>query len=348
MGDRRHIVVAGAGGNTGSHLLPHLSRMNEIARLTLVDPDVYTAPNLAAQDIDRCHVGKTKVRAQAAKLLAIHPSLEVATMAERIEDVPRGLLRSDLLVSCLDSKAARQHLNEIAYRLGVPWIDCGVLGSQNLARANAYIPSMDAPCIECPWGREDYALVEQEYLCGLGDGAAHPTMATSALGALAAALVAIEIAKLFAGDRKTSVVGRQVTLDAQHHSMVVTRNRRNAACLFDHRTWLIEPWRCRLESTTVGDTLSALGSLQMEGHRFVSALVCPGCGRRENSFRLNRPLARCAACGRRMTAPGFDARDRLDSRLPRAHRDLTLAQIGLRAEDLVSAGDWHYQLKEAA
>jgi len=348
MEERRHVVVAGAGGNTGSHLLPHLGRMNGIARLSLVDPDAYTAANLAAQDIESRQVGETKVLAQAARLHAINPSLEVATLVERIEDVPRGLLRGDLLVSCLDSRAARQRVNEIVYRLGVPWIDCGLLGSQNLARVTACLPSADAPCLECPWGQEDYALIEQEYVCGFENVPARPTMASSALGALAAALVAIEIARLFAGDLKASAVGCQITLDAQHHSLVVTRNSRNSKCRFDHRTWRIEPWRCRLASQTVGDTLAALGSLRVEGHRFGFALLCPGCGRREESLRLNRPLAHCTTCGRRMAAPGFEARDRLDANLPRECLNLTLAQIGLRAEDVVSAGDWHYQLKEAA
>ena len=53
----------------------------------------------------------------------------------------------DLIVSCLDSKAARQHVNEIAWRLGTPWIDCGVLGSQSLVRVNAYFPAQGSPCL---------------------------------------------------------------------------------------------------------------------------------------------------------------------------------------------------------
>ena len=348
MEERRHIVIAGAGGNTGSHLLPHLGRTHGISHLTLVDPDVYTAANLAAQDIESRQVGESKVRAQAARLQAINPDLQVTTFAERVEDVPRGLLRGDLLVSCLDSRAARQRVNEIAFRLGLPWIDCGVLGSQNLARVTVCLPSADTPCIECSWGREDYALIEQEYACGFENETVRPTMASSALGALAAALVAIEIAKLLAGEIEASAVGRQITLDARHHSLVVTRNSRNPDCRFDHRTWRIEPRRCRFASQTIGETLAALGSLRVEGHRFVYALMCPGCGRREESLRLNRPQAHCTACGRRMTTPGFEARDRLDSNLPREYLNLTLAQIGLRAEDVVSAGDWHYQLKEAA
>lgn len=42
--ETNHVVVAGAGGNTGSHLLPHLARMSWISRLTLVDPEFYRPP----------------------------------------------------------------------------------------------------------------------------------------------------------------------------------------------------------------------------------------------------------------------------------------------------------------
>jgi molybdopterin/thiamine biosynthesis adenylyltransferase len=341
------LVVVGLGA-IGSHLLPLLARLPALQRLTLVDPEKYDDSNLGSQNIEASDVGQPKVQAQAAKLRRINPRLVVAAFEERIEDVPWGLVRSHLVITCPDSPAPRQSANEIVHRLGIPWIDCGVLGSENLARVNAYIPAMDAPCLECPWGPENYALLQQDYLCGGRNGPARPTLASPALSALAAALVAIEIPKLLAGDLASSAVGRQVIVNAQNHSVTVTAERRNERCRFDHETWLIEPRRCRLASATIGETIDALGGLEVDGHRFVSTLVCPGCGLREEAFRLNRPPARCPACGRRMVAPGFDARDRLDSSLSPEHRDLTLAQAGLRAGDVVSAGGWHYELLEAA
>jgi molybdopterin/thiamine biosynthesis adenylyltransferase len=342
-----YIVVAGAGGNTGSHLLPHLARMSGVARITLVDPDVYESANLAVQNIESDDVGEPKVAAQAARLRRIRPDLDVVGIQERIEDVPRGLLRCDLFVSCLDSKAGRQHLNEIAWRMGTPWIDCGVLGSQNLARVNAYAPSQDSPCLECSWDDGEYAILEQEYLCG-AEGGAFPSMASSALGGLAASLTAIQMAKILSGDADAFVVSRQVVLDAEHHVVQVTTERRNPECRFDHRIWAIEPWISPPEVTTLGQAVSALGSVRVEGHRFVCGLVCPGCGRGENGLRLNRPLARCAACDRRMASSGFGARECLDSTLAVEHRGLTLAQVGLRAGDIVSSGERHRLLVEAA
>jgi hypothetical protein len=352
--ENRHIVVAGC-GNTGSHLLPHLARMAAVSRLTLIDPDFYEPANLAVQNIDRMDIGQPKVVAQAERLHRIRPSLgsaglDVIALQERIEDVPRGLLKCDLLVSCLDSRAARQHVNEIAWRLNTPWIDCGILGSQNLARVNTYAPSQDGPCLECGWSHEDYSLIEQEYLCGAGSGAAFPTMASAALGSVAASLMAIEIAKILGSDRGEPVVARQILLDAEHNSMWVSNSRRNRWCRFDHKTLHVEPWGCRPETTTVGAALSALGgSLRVEGHRFVGEMQCPGCGRREqSSLRLNRPLARCAVCGRRMASSGFGSLERLDTELvtelAKDYTNLTLAQIGLRAGDIVTGGSRHHRI----
>jgi len=348
MREAWHIVVAGAGGNTGSLLIPHVARMPDVMRLTLVDPDAYEQRNLPVQDIAISDVKQSKARVQAARVESINPGVHVLAFESRIEDLPRGLLRCDLIVSCLDSRAARQFVNEIAFRLGVSWIDCGVLGGQNLARVNAYDPSMSSPCVECPWGPADYALIEQEYICG-ASGGTRPTMASSALGALAASLVAMEIPKLLGGDRSASLIARQLIVDARHHRLITSKLARNTACRFDHGTWSIAQWPCRLGSTTVGEALSALGELQIAGHRFVRALVCPGCGwQSEGSLRLNRPFAHCIACGRRMASPGFDARDQLGSGLEADSRALTLAQVGLRAGDLVSAGDCHYELVEEA
>jgi molybdopterin/thiamine biosynthesis adenylyltransferase len=344
----RHVVVAGAGGNTGSHLMPHLARLPEVGRITLVDPDDYELANVAVQNIERLDVGRPKVAVQAERIARINPNLEVAALQERIEDVPRGLIQCDLFVSCLDSKVARQHVNEIAWRLGKPWFDCGVLGSQNLARVNAYLPSESAPCLECSWGTDQYAVLEQEYLCSSVNSSGFPSMASSGLGALAASLLAIDIGKLLRSGVADSLVSREVIFDAQHYTVQITAGRRNPWCRFDHRTWFVEPWRCRLETTTVESALNALGGITVDGHWFAAELNCPGCGLCQKSMRLNRPRARCMKCRRRMVSSGFGSLERLDSSTASDYSALTLEQIGLRDGDIVSASDRHYQVREVA
>lgn len=343
--ESKSVSLAGL-GNTGSISAPLLARMTQVARITLVDPDVYEEKNLAVQNIDSQDIGKPKVSAQADKLRRINPRLDVTALQERIEDVPLGKLRGDLFASCLDSRAARQYVNQAAARLNMPWIDCGILGSQNLVRVNFYAPGLDAPCLECAWGPDDYLLLEQEYLCGAGSGLVFPTGSSSALGALAASLMALEITKLFSGELTGPAATRQILLDENNHILRVTTSRRNPDCRFDHMAWAVNPWRCRPESTTVATALKDLGSIQIEGHLFVRELICPGCKRTEQSLRLNRPLAHCSACGRRMASLGFDALERLDADSAREFLDLTLAQIGLRDGDIISSGmnnHWHLE-----
>lgn len=349
--DGLHIAVAGAGGNTGSHLLPHLARMPEVTRLTLADPDLYESGNLNVQNIELADVGHAKVEAQAARLMRICPDLEIVSHPSRIEDVPRGLLRPDIFVSCLDSKAARQHLNEIAWRAGVPWIDCGVLGSQSLVRVTAYVPSSDAPCLECSWNpgkNGDYSVLEQEYLCGRTSGSAFPSMASSALGAMAASLVAIEVAKFARAGIEALPGSRQLIFDAEHGVVQVTEERRNPWCRFDHRIWEVEPWHCAAQSTTVSEALAQLGSMQVDGHHFVEEVVCLGCGRRDNAPKLNRPLGVCTSCNRRMAPTGIGPLERLEPRTAGAFLARTLAEIGLRPGDILTCGCRHRLLVEAA
>jgi molybdopterin/thiamine biosynthesis adenylyltransferase len=332
-------------GNIGTHMVPELPRLPGIAEVTLCDPDRYTPENHLVQAIDAADIGRAKAVVQAERLRRVDPSLKVNVIEGRVEDAPRGLLKCDLILSCLDSRSARQHVNELATRLGVNWIDSGILGSQGLARVNAYVPGHDTPCLECGWAIADYAALETEFVCGAVSGGSYPSMASSPLGAVAASLMAVEAAKILNGDLAASVVSRQVILDVLNFRLLVTASRRNPWCRFDHRTWHVEPWECSPEGVTLGAALGVLGSLRVEGHRFVTGLQCPDCGRRDEQLRLNRPLTRCPECDRRMVATGIGTFDRLDRAFAGEHMNLTLAEIGLRTGDIITGGDRHHRIQ---
>jgi adenylyltransferase/sulfurtransferase len=339
-----HIALIGC-GNIGSHMIPELPRFPRVREVTLCDPDCYTAENHPVQIIDAADVGRAKAVVQAERLRRIDSGIKVNAFEERVEDVPRGLLKCDLILSCLDSRAARQHVNELATRLGATWIDSGILGSQGLARVNAYVPGQDTPCLECAWSIQDYAALETEYVCGAVSGSSYSSMASSSLGAAAASLMSVEISKILRGDLESSLTSRQVILDVQNYRLLVSACRRNPWCRFDHRTWHVEPWECRPEQITLGAVFGALGSLRVEGHRFSRELECPNGCSREESLRLNRPLARCPGCNRRMAATGIGSLDRLDRELAGEFAHLTLAELGLRSGDIISGGDRHHRIQ---
>ncbi len=342
----RSVTVIGAGGNIGSHLAPHLARMPGVARVTLVDRDAYEPKNLAGQDIERGDVNRPKALVQARRVRRINPALGVDAIAAAVEHVPLGRLGADVILACLDSRLARQYVIEAAWRPGAPWIDAGVRADGLLARVNVYRPGEpEGACLECAWSDADYAAIEQAYPCQPGRATPAPTDAPSALGALAAAIQALECQKLLARDEGAMAAGRQITLDARWQKHYVTSFRRNPRCRFDHGTWQIETLPRGGAEFTLGQAVALGGAVGIEGMRFAQRLTCTGCGRTRAGLRLLRPpLPVCPKCRSAMTATGFDRLERLDGNLPQRALARSLASLGLRPGDVLDAGEKHYQI----
>jgi molybdopterin/thiamine biosynthesis adenylyltransferase len=343
------MVVIGVGA-IGSFLLRHLARSRRVSRLTIVDRDRYDATNIAGQDIEARHVGEPKAVAQARRVRHAVPHLQVTALVAAVEDVPLGALQGSLIAACLDSRAARMTVNQAAWRLGVPWVDAGIDAGGLLARVRVYVPAPAAACLECGWDRRDYDALEQTYPCAAGATAA-PTAAPSALGALAAAIQAIECDKLLAGDMSGALVGREVLLDARFNTLLVTAYPRNPACRMpDHDGWRISPLGARHTDTTVGDALAVGGALRgaagglsfgIAGQRFVTTLRCRACGVVRPCFKLDRRVRssppRCRRCGQPVHPTGMDVDDMLPADgVPIDVRDRPLAALGVRARDVVT------------
>ncbi|MCX6901644.1 MAG: ThiF family adenylyltransferase [Verrucomicrobia bacterium] len=346
----RSITVIGAGGNIGSHLVPHLARMANLTRVTLIDMDSYQSKNLSSQDVTQGSIGKPKALVQASRLKAINPALRCEGIVADVRDVPLGKIRADVILACLDSKDARRVVNQIAWRLGVPWIDAGVQADGLLVRVNVYVPGSAAPCLECSWSDADYATARRRHPCQAAPAKPAPTDAPSYLGALAASLQAVECHKLLTGQTAKALVGRQVLMDAAFHKHYVTSFQRNPGCRFDHVTHRIEPLRCKPFVMTLRKALDGFSRdtrkggeavLSVEGKTFVFALACPGCGREKPLFgltgRLRATDSVCPNCRRVMLAAGLNARARVSqSQLSDRLLDRSLASIGFRAGDVLT------------
>ena len=344
-----HVIVVGV-GNIGSHVLPHVARMRGVNTITVIDRDRYEPSNLATQNICACDVGKSKAQVQAGYLRQIDRALNVRALCTPVEDVPLAWLRADVILACLDSKRGRMIVNQAAWRLGVPWIDAGVDAS-GLARAQVFVPSAKAACLECAWGTRDYELVEQEYPCQ--HGAAPPeTGASSALGALAASLQALECEKLLEPYCDHSLAGRDVMIDAKHHRHFVTRFERNTACLMpDHAGWSISQCHADPSSTTL-DELTAMAAtipgsnhsvnVAVAGQQFALTLTCTACRQRQAVVHVHRGEwrrlpPRCEVCGGTLTATGVDLLDRvtLDA-FPEQTRNRSLSELGILSGDILT------------
>ncbi|HBO43041.1 MAG TPA: hypothetical protein DD670_03725 [Planctomycetaceae bacterium] len=346
----KDVVLIGL-GNIGSHAGPLVARTNGIGRITLIDCDDYESKNIHAQDISLSSLGKPKVEVQSRRLRKINATLTVRTIRSRVEDVPLGALRADVILTGLDSRLARQYVNQAAWRLGVPWIDAGVDASGMLARVNVYAPGPGNPCLECAWDGNDYAAsaLEQRYPCDATDHASTATNAPASLGAVTAGIVAVELQKLLSGDRSHGLVGRQVLVNLRDHTHFVTSFRHNPDCRFDHETWNIErlsqsPSRLTLDRALQLDredyTSVSSRALRLEGHHFARMQYCPRCNHHHGhapslADRIPTKDRRCPECGGAMVVRGFDRIEWLDARaLDASDGRRMLSSLGFRPGDI--------------
>ena len=343
-GAGKRLVVVGAGGNIGSHLVPHLARQPEVGSVTLIDPGRYEAKDVAAQSLRVSDVGRRKVTVQARRLRRIRPALAVRSQAVLVEQLPLGALDVDLILACLDSRRSRQYVNQAAWRLGVPWVDAGVDAGGLLARIDVYAPGPGAPCLECAWDDRDYELVEQVYACDDGSFEAPATGAPSSLGALAASLQALEARRLLADGAGADRDGFQVVIDARHYRLLRTQLRRNPDCRMQHDVWSWERLGSDPAEATLGGLFAADPSarrLSVAGRQFVWRLTCTGCGRRRARGRFDPaqlpPQRRCSACGAPLVAAGFDVAEQLEAAgLPLATLGRSLRGVGIRPGDVMT------------
>lgn len=358
----QHLLVAGA-GNNGSSLIPHLARMPGIGEVTIIDRDVYEPGNLGQADIAPGDVGRAKAAVQARRLRRLDPSLRVHAVQADLHDLALGRFRADLILAALDSKEARRVVNEAAWRLRIPWVDSGINAQDGLrlARVTVYVPGPEAPCLECAWSDADYYGLEQPCPCLKGTPQGTPTNAPASLGALAAAMQALEALKLVEGDTAHALCGRQMLVDARNHTSMVSALRRNPQCRFDHGLWRIEDVD-RPDEVTLNrilDTAHAQGArpqgriwIRVHGRPFVRRLQCPVCGAtRETLCLLGRMPPRTGTCCSRPLQPvGFEMADRLDlASLPARTLAMPIHRLGLRRYDVFTVGsengaERHYEI----
>jgi molybdopterin/thiamine biosynthesis adenylyltransferase len=193
------ILVVGAGA-LGNEVLKNLALLG-IGRIVIVDLDMVEHSNFSRSvlfhDGDE---GCPKAKVCAQRLAELNPEIHVTpVVADITKEVGLGLFRrADVVVGCLDNRAARLAVNRACYHVGRPWVDGGLYALTGVLRV--FDPSAtDAACYECTLEQEDYELLELRYSCPLQAGKDQtqgkvPTTITSA--AVIAALQTQETIKL--------------------------------------------------------------------------------------------------------------------------------------------------------
>lgn len=335
----RSVTLVGA-GNIGSFVVPLIAKLPGLTRVTLVDRDRYETGNLRAQRIAPRDVGLPKVFAQARALRSLNPNLVVEVHHADVREVPPGRLRADLLLSGVDSVEARLKVNELAWGLGLPWLDAGVAPGEGLVRVSGFRPAAEAPCYECALSDADYRTLGSRAPCEQPAPASAPTNAPAQLGALAAALLVAEAGKVLAGREADSLLGRQLVFGTESWPRFVSKLVRNPQCRFGHRSWSFAPEAGLTPRSTLAEALAfaaelggAGAGLRVPGRSFARALRCPKCGALRDGLHLLGSAAvssrLCAMCGRERIAAAEDLVAQLDGSSARASHGLRLADLGL-------------------
>ena len=342
------LVLAVCGlGNIGGQVVQLLSGVPGLSRVILVDDDRYSASNVGHQRMAEKDVGRLKVKVQARALASMAGHIAVDACGCRIESVPLGKFRHCVILSCVDSRAARQSINRIAFRHGVPWIDAA-LDRAGSVRARVFVPQA-GECLECNWGEQDYALLEQRSPCKIVSAAAPATAAPIELGAIAAGLQIALVRQLLTADSdaaRDAIAHQQWFLDQPSGRGWIGRYSAHPECRFDHARWTITPLAQGAREITLRDTFGLTGTdagetaFSVDGQIIVRRLRCPQCRniKRVGGRLLGRLTGQtCKRCGGAMMPAAMDAYGSLTmNEAGGAWLDRPLSSFGLVAGDVIS------------
>jgi molybdopterin/thiamine biosynthesis adenylyltransferase/rhodanese-related sulfurtransferase len=144
------VLIVGAGG-LGSPVLQYLAGAG-VGHLGLVDADTLDASNLHRQPIFAlADVGKSKVALAQAAILAINPSVTVATHATRFtaDNALELVSAHDVVVDCSDNFRTKFCINDAAVLARRPAVFASVY--QYEGQLQVYKPEAGHACLRCLW-----------------------------------------------------------------------------------------------------------------------------------------------------------------------------------------------------
>jgi len=212
---KKSALVIGAGGLGGPALLTLAA--GGVGRLVVVDDDLVETSNLNRQPLfGEPDLGQPKAAVAAARLLALHPTLEVTPLARRFEAGEAVELASgvDLVLDGSDNFPTKFLASDAALRAGKPLVHGGVLRTS--LQILTVVPGFSG-CVRC--------LFEAPPPAGQVPSCAEAGI-VGALSAFAGGLMGAEALRLLAGERG-AYVGRLFVYEARsgRGRLVVVRRR---------------------------------------------------------------------------------------------------------------------------
>ncbi|KAH8365767.1 hypothetical protein KR093_004241 [Drosophila rubida] len=124
------VLVVGAGG-IGCEVLKNLV-LSGFTQIEIIDLDTIDLSNLNRQFLfHREHVGKSKARVARESALSFNPDANIIAYHDSVTSTDYGVnffKKFDVVLSALDNRAARNHVNRMCLNADVPLIESGTSG----------------------------------------------------------------------------------------------------------------------------------------------------------------------------------------------------------------------------
>jgi len=331
------VMVVGAGA-LGNEVLKNLALLGG-GHVLVIDLDTIEIHNLTRSILFREQdCGRPKALVTAERVRQINPDVDIRwRQADVIHDIGLGLFgQMDVVLGCLDNRAARLAVNRACWRMGVPWVD----GALNVGDGSVrvFVPPQGA-CYECLMTHRDYELAQIRYACppaALMDAVALTTpMSASIIGAMQVQ----EAVKLLGGTNTTG--GWGVVYSGEPLRTTRIDYPRRSDCPVHDRDIRERSVPYGVDDLTVGQVLDLAaddlgpGAQMVLPDQLVTALYCPVCDETETVYQPYRAVVphklTCRECG---TTRVFDVTDVLVASATAA--ELTLRQVGIAPYALVN------------
>lgn len=345
-----HVMVVGAGA-LGNEVLKNLALLG-VGHLLIVDFDTIEASNLARSVLYRPEDGgRSKAMVAVERVLSINQDIQVmAINGDITKNVGTGIYRRmDIVIGCLDNRAARLAVNSACWNVKKPWVD-GALGVLD-GLIRVFIPPYSA-CYECTLTEQDYALLNVRYSCPpnfMLVAGREPTLPTTA--SIIAAMQVQEALKVLHGQHVTSGQATYYSGETLRFRNMAYPVRENCPahtfyesivelpyCVAD---MTIRQFMDVVKSSLPGDIRGASVLLPQE---VVTALYCPYCDVAEFLYRpfqqVIPQLLPCHNCGKRRI---YDVISTLS--MEGNQSDISLVQIGIPALHILpvrTVDTWNY------
>lgn len=214
------VAVVGLGGG-GSHVAQQLAHVG-VGHLVLFDPDRAEVTNLnrlvGATEADvQHHTPKVDIARRVA--LGVNPAAQVNTLPVQWQLAAEALREADIVVSCVDSYAARQDLEVSARRFLIPLVDIGmdihVVNGRPHMTGQIIVSLPGGPCMRCLGFLTDENLRQEANQYGAAGGRPQVVWANGVLASVAIGL----IVELLTGWQGRDMAAEYLHYDGNEHAI---------------------------------------------------------------------------------------------------------------------------------